>query len=259
MIVLSDVTQHYGVRPVLTKLNLRIDQGEIVVVLGPNGMGKSTLLGVMGGALCPQAGYVEIGGLRRRRSVREEVEIRRMAVYLPDKPWLPGNRTGREFLLGVGRLYDIPDERLFDHADRLLALFELGSKGDAPIRSYSSGQQKKIALCAVLMSEASVFLLDEPFSGGLDPSGLLALKRVLRELVSRREATVVLTSPVPELVEEVADRVIILKEGSVLAFDSIEGLRRSSGCRGTLGEILERMIYPETLKNLEHYFEEYAR
>ena len=78
-------------------------------------------------------------------------------------------------------------------------------------------------------------------------------------MVTRRDATVVLTSPVPELVEEVADRVIILKEGAVLAYDSIEGLRRSTGCRGTLGEILERMIYPETLKNLDHYFEEYAR
>ena len=181
MIELVDVTQHYGTRPVLTKMNVAVDRGEMVVVLGPNGMGKSTLLGVMGGVLTPQSGYVEINGLRRKRSAQEEIEIRRTAVYLPDKPWLPGNRTGREFLLGVGRLYDIADERLFDHADRLLALFELTSKGDAPIRSYSSGQQKKIALCAALMSEAPVLLLDEPFSGGLDPSGLLALKRVLRD------------------------------------------------------------------------------
>ena len=116
MIVLSDVTQHYGIRPVLRGVNLRIERGEAVVILGPNGMGKSTLLRIMGGVLAPQHGFVEIDGLRRRRTVEEEIEIRRRAVYLPDKPWLPALRTGREFSLGVGRLYDIPDDRLMDHA-----------------------------------------------------------------------------------------------------------------------------------------------
>jgi ABC-type multidrug transport system ATPase subunit len=259
MIVLTDVTQHYGIRPVLSGINLTIERGELVVVLGPNGMGKSTLLGVMAGVLAPQRGTVEINGLRRRGSVAEEVEIRKTAVYLPDKPWLPGNRTGREFLLGVGRLYDIPDDRLMDHADRLLNLFELTEKADSPIRGYSSGQQKKAAICSALMAEAPVYFLDEPFSGGLDPSGLLALKRVLRQLVTRRRTTVVLTSPVPELVEEIADRVIILHRGEILAFDTLEGLRRSAGSRGSLGQVLESLIYPETKRNLEEYFEEYSR
>ena len=118
MIVLSHVTQHYGVRPVLRGINLRIERGEIVVVLGPNGMGKSTLLGVMGGALTPQRGYVEIDGLRRRSSVENELAIRRKALYLPDKAWVPAQRTGREFLLGVGRLYEVSDDRLFDHIER---------------------------------------------------------------------------------------------------------------------------------------------
>ena len=94
MIELIDVTQHYGVRPILRDIHLRIGRGELVVVLGPNGMGKSTLLGVMGGALAPQRGTVRIDGLARRGSVDEELEIRRRAVYLPDRPWLPGNRTG---------------------------------------------------------------------------------------------------------------------------------------------------------------------
>jgi ABC-type multidrug transport system ATPase subunit len=258
MIVLNGITQHYGVRPILRDIDLRIEPGELVVVLGPNGMGKSTLLGVMGGVLAPQHGYVEIDGLRRRRSAEEELEIRRRAVFLPDKPWLPANRTGREFLLGVGRLYDIDDERLMDHVDRLLGLFELTDKADTPIRGYSSGQQKKVALCSALIAEAPVMLLDEPFSGGLDPAGLLALKKVLRRLVQGRRATIVLTSPVPELVEEIADRILLLREGQVAAFDSPEGLRRSTGCRGSLGEVLERLVYPEMKQHLEHYLKDYS-
>ena len=90
MIELIDVTQHYGVRPVLRKISLQIKRSELVVVLGPNGMGKSTLLGVMGGVLAPQEGSVTIDGLVRRHSVEDELEIRRRAVYLPDRPWLPG-------------------------------------------------------------------------------------------------------------------------------------------------------------------------
>lgn len=257
MIELTDVTQHYGVRPVLKRINLDVRKGELVVVLGPNGMGKSTLLGVMGGALAPQEGVVAIDGLVRRHSVAEEMAIRRLAVYLPDRPWLPGNRTGREFLLGVGRLYDIPDAHLIEHVPRLLELFELSEKADSPIRGYSAGQQKKVALCSALVAETPVMILDEPFSGGLDPSGLLALKRVLRHLVDRRGVTIVLSSPVPELIEEIADRILILKEGEILAFDTLDGLQRRTGTRGNLGKVLEHLIFPDTTRNLAHYFEDY--
>jgi ABC-type multidrug transport system ATPase subunit len=221
-------------------------------------MGKSTLLAVMGGVLAPQRGTVVVDGLVRRKSAEEELEIRRRAVFLPDKPWLPSQRTGREFLLGVGRLYDIADERLMEHVQRLLELFELPDKADSPIHSYSAGQQKKVALASALVSECPILFLDEPFSGGLDPSGLLALKRVLRQRVERRKATVVLTSPVPELVEEVADRVVILKDGEILAFDTVEGLRRAMRTQGPLGVVLERLMFPETVRNLQQYFEEFS-
>src|SRR5205807_8115708 len=97
---------------------------------------------------------VEVNGLRRRSSVEAELAIRKTAVYLPDHPWLPANRTGREFLLSVGRLYDLDDDRLMDHVDRLLGLFELADKGEGPIRSYSNGQQKKLAVCSALVTEA---------------------------------------------------------------------------------------------------------
>lgn len=125
MIELLDVTQHYGVRPVLRGISLRIERGEVVAILGPNGMGKSTLLGVMAGVLSPQRGSVTVDGRLRRGSEADELAIRKMTVYLPDQPWLPANRTGREFLLAVGRLYEVEEERLIDHAQQLLELFEL--------------------------------------------------------------------------------------------------------------------------------------
>ncbi|UCD27930.1 MAG: ABC transporter ATP-binding protein [Planctomycetota bacterium] len=256
MINIVDVTHHYGIRPVLRKVNLQVDTGQLVAVMGPNGMGKSTLLGVAAGVLWPLKGYVEINGLRRRTSADDELAIRKQVVYLPDHPWLPKNSTGREFLVAVGRLYEIDDDRLMDHVDRLLGLFDLSKHGDSPIRSYSSGQQKKIAICSALITEAPVMLLDEPFAGGLDPSAILALKRVLQRLAERSDVTVLMATPVPEIVEGLAHKVVVIRDGEVIAYETPEGLRRITGCSGSLQEVLERLIHPQTLENIEKYFEE---
>lgn len=255
MIRVVDVTHHYGIRPVLRGVSLEIPEGELAIVLGPNGMGKTTLLSVMAGVLWPIKGHVEIGGRRRRSCEEDELAIRRQVAWLPDHPWLPGARTGREFLLAVGRLYDIDDDRLMDHVDRLLAVFDLAREGDWPIQSYSNGQQKKIAICAALVSEAPVLIMDEPFSGGLDPSGILALKRILKHLTAERKATVVMSTPVAELVEELAVRIVVLRDGQVAAYDTADGLRRLTDCRGPLAEVLEKLFHPQSEQSLQQYFE----
>jgi ABC-type multidrug transport system ATPase subunit len=259
MIRVVDVVQHYGVRPVLKQISLEIAAGQVVVFVGPNGMGKTTLLNVMAGVLSPQRGYVEYYGLRRRASAADELTIRRRVVFLPDHPWLPSDFTGREFLQEVGRLYDVEDARLMNHVERLLTVFELAKEGDWPIRSYSNGQQKKIAICSALVTEAPVLLLDEPFSGGLDPAGIMALKSILRHLAKHAGATVILTTPVPELVEELADRIVVIRDGELLAYDTPEGLRQRTGCPGPLTEVLERLIFPEALGNIEQYLKEAGR
>jgi ABC-2 type transport system ATP-binding protein len=245
MIRVDNVTHHYGIRPVLKNVSLEIKTGEVVVVVGPNGMGKTTLLGVLAGVLWPSVGHVEFDGVKRRDAVDSERELRRRIMYLPDRAWLPKLRTGREFILSVGRLYGVDDLRLFD----------LSTQGDQSIGSYSAGQLKKISLCGALIAETPYLLLDEPFSGGLDPSGILALKRVLQGLAGRDDVTIVMTTPVPELVEELADRIAIIRDGELVAFDSVEGLRRQTGVDGPLAEVLQRLLNPEVPANIDYYFE----
>ena len=239
--------------PVLREVDLKIPAGRLTAIVGPNGMGKTTLLGVMAGVLSPQKGYVEIDGLRRRRTEEEELAIRRRVVYLPDHPWLPMTRTGREFLLGVGRLYDVDSGRLIDHVERLLELFQLVREGDWPIRSYSNGQKKKIAVASALVTEAPILLLDEPFAGGLDPAGILALRHVLRRLAAQPDRTIVMTAPVPELVEETADEIVVLAEGRIAAHDTLAGLRKLTNCDDSLAEVLARLTHPKSLDTIERF------
>jgi len=247
-----NVSHHYGVRPVLRDVSLTIAKGEVVALMGPNGMGKSTLMAVIAGVLYPLKGYVEIDGRRRRGSMEDEVAFRRRCVYLPANPWLPRLPTPREWLLGVGRLYEIDDDRLMDHVERLLSLFDLVEQADQRIASLSTGQQKKVALSAALVSEAPIMLLDEPFAGGLDPSGIHALKRVLQRHAHGDEFTIVMATPVPELVEELADRVAVIKSGRLIACDTLANLQQQSGAQ-KLDEIYERLVNPDTSARIDRY------
>jgi ABC-type multidrug transport system ATPase subunit len=254
MIQVVDVSHHYGLRPVLSHIDLDIPTGQLVTVMGPNGVGKSTLLSIVAGLLSPAKGHVLINGLRRRSSEAAELQIRRQTAFLADQPWLPEFVTAREWLLAVGQLYDIDADRLMDHIRRLLDLFQLTDRGDAPIRACSNGQKKKIAICGTLVTEAPVLVLDEPFTGGLDPSAILALQRVLKHLAETGKATILMASQIPETIEPLADRIAILSGTRLIAYDTLEGLRTRSGCMGSLPEVFEELVHPQTLEHIENYF-----
>ncbi len=142
-----------------------------------------------------------------------------------------------------------------EHVDSLLELFDLAKQGNSPIRSYSTGQRKKIGICSALVTEAPILILDEPFSGGLDSAALLALVRILKTLADRKDVTVVMAVPVPELVEPLAHKIAIVAEGKILAYDTADGLRRLTGSQGSLQEVLERLTNPNVFKNIERYLE----
>src|SRR6187200_746093 len=112
MIKVVDVSHHYGLKPVLRHVNLHVPRGKLLVLMGQNGVGKSTLLGIVAGLMSPAKGHVEINGQRRRSDATGELEIRKQLVFLPDQPWLPEQLTGKEWLTAVGQLYDIDADQL---------------------------------------------------------------------------------------------------------------------------------------------------
>ena len=147
MINVNNVFHHYGSRPVLRSVSLHVRRGELVALMGPNGMGKSTLLGVMAGVLWPVKGSVDVNGKRRRESPQEELAIRKEVVYVPADA-SPVAGTARDSILAMGRAYGVDDDRLMEHVDRLLVLFDLAQKADEHAHSLSTGQKKKVVLCA---------------------------------------------------------------------------------------------------------------
>src|SRR3954464_15707224 len=125
MLRAAQLTHYYNVTPVLEDINLEVPEGQCVALLGPNGIGKTTLLNILAGVVFPTFGHVEINGLRRRGSVDEELAIRRECVFLPDDCWLPPDRAGADWRLAVGRVYGVPNERLFQRAKSLIDVFNL--------------------------------------------------------------------------------------------------------------------------------------
>ena len=257
IISVRNVWHHYGISPVLKNVSLEIESGKLVVVMGPNGMGKSTLLGLIGGTIYPIRGEVEIDGKIRRSSIENESAIRRQLVYLPDTPFFPPNSTGMEFILAVARLYEIDSFRAMEHAEVLLGVFDLKEKAHSPISSYSTGQQKKLGLCSALITEVPILVLDEPFSGGLDSAALLAMSKILKMLAAREDVTVVMAVPVPELVEPLADKVVIIGDGEIIAYDTPAAIKQQAGGEDILlAEALERLVHPDKINIIDQYLKE---
>lgn len=257
MIRLDNVTFHYGLRPLLRNVSIEVPGGELVVLMGPNGMGKSTLLAIMAGIITPLEGQVIVDGHVRRSTPEAEMAVRKRVAYLPDHPWLPLFLTGREYVIGVARLYGVPDDRLFDHAEKLFELFQLADKADAPISSYSTGQQKKICVAAILATDAPILLLDEPFSGGLDPEALFSLRQVLQHLAGRDDRTIVMTTPVPELAEGLADRIALIDKGVIAAYATPAELMAETGV-ATLEEVFTKGWGHDGTSRIARYFGEEA-
>ncbi len=253
MIHVNNVTLHYRIKPVLKGLDLHVRRGELLVLMGPNGIGKSTLLNLIAGVISPQKGSVEIDGLARRSSVENENKIRGITAFLSDHPWLPMSRTGREYLHSVGLLYVEDVGRVMEHSERLLKLFNLDSQADSLISTYSNGQQKKLAIAAVLLTDAKLLILDEPFTGGLDPAGVAVLKRLLKRLADKTDVTIVMATQLSEIAMALASRIALIKDGRIHMIDSPDKIIASQPGAANLEEAVERHLNPEALAGLEKY------
>lgn len=223
LIVLKNITKHYGDKTAAQNINLQVFGGEVFGFLGPNGAGKTTTIKMIVGLLRPTSGSITVAGFDTQT---QPVQAKAVSGYVPDTPNLYPKLSGRELLHFVGDLYNIDKDQNSRRIDELLSLFDLEHAGDDTIDSYSHGMQQKTAIASALLHNPKVLVLDEP-TVGLDPKSARLIKDMLRQM-ARRGAAVFLSTHILEIAERMCDRIGIIHNGELIAVGTMQELNNLS-------------------------------
>jgi ABC-2 type transport system ATP-binding protein len=224
MIEVDTLTKSFGPTTALAGVSFRVGAGEIVGLLGPNGAGKTTLVRAVATLLRPDSGTVRVDGIdvtRDAQRVRERIGLAGQAAAVD------GLLTGRENLELIGGLYGLDAVGRRARATEVLERFDLVDAADRRAGAYSGGMRRRLDLGATLVGRPAVMLLDEP-TAGLDPRSRNELWSLVDEIAADG-TTVLLTSQYLEEVERLADRVVVIDRGAVVADGSPDALKRAVG------------------------------
>lgn len=229
-IVLDDVTKRYGATTALDGLSLAFPVGALTGFLGPNGAGKTTTFRSVLGLTKPAAGSITVLGMTVGP---DTYRIVKRVGAVVEEPGLHAtldavdNLRVASLTLGSGA----------DQIDELLDFVDLTADATRPVAQYSKGMKQRLALAIAMMGDPDVLILDEPLDG-LDPAGQVALKTRLRALVSDRAKTVIVSSHDLADVQELADHVVVIARGRLVASGSMaDVLGSSDGMRATVDDV----------------------
>ncbi|HXN77953.1 MAG TPA: ABC transporter ATP-binding protein/permease [Candidatus Dormibacteraeota bacterium] len=225
-------------------VDLQVESGEMLVVLGQNGAGKSTTLRCLGGILHPDSGLIELDGLRLPERLDE---VRARLGVVPDQARLYGRNTAPEYLDHFGYLYGVPEAVRRPRIRSLLERFELADRADTVLAAYSRGMAQKVALIRATLHEPDWIFCDEP-TAGLDPVAAADMRHFLGEQRARGAALIVTTHVLSEA-ELMADRIAIMRKGLIVTHGTLDELRREAGDgRLFVAQLAAPPSDPETLQ-----------
>ena len=221
MIELQNISKTYGSYTALHQLNLSVPAGEVFGFIGPNGAGKTTTIKIIGGILPPTEGTVRIAGIDM---ARDPVAAKQRIGFIPDQPYLYEKLTGMEFLQFTADVYGVTHAVFQEKAFTLLEMFALADWGEELIESYSHGMKQRLIMCAALLHDPEVLVVDEPMVG-LDPVAIRMVKNLFRDL-ARKGVAVFMSTHTLAVAEDICDRIGIIHRGRLIAQGSLEDLRR---------------------------------
>lgn len=215
-IEINHLTKNFGSLTALDEVDLSLEKGQIVGLLGPNGSGKTTLIKILNGLLTPTSGSAEINGMT------PGVGTKKIVAYLPDRTALPDYMTSDQ-LIGLYR--DFFED--FDSEKAGAMIDDLGIDRKQTLKKMSKGTREKLQLCLVMARNAEVYLLDEPI-GGVDPA---TRDYILRTIISNynEDAVVVISTHLISDIESVLDDVVFIKNGRVVLHDKADHIREEKG------------------------------
>src|SRR3989441_3042105 len=221
MIRVEGLRKSFGDVRAVDGVDLQVESGDVLVLLGQNGAGKSTTLRCLGGILRPDSGLIELDGLRLPEKLDQ---VRGRLGVVPDQARLYGRNTAVEYLERFGYLYGVAADVRERRIAELLERFELADRSDAILATYSRGMAQKVALIRATLHEPDWIFCDEP-TAGLDPVAAADMRRYLGEQRARGAALIVTTHVLGEA-ELMADRIAIMKRGRIVKSGTLDELRR---------------------------------
>jgi ABC-2 type transport system ATP-binding protein len=225
MIQLANVIKRYDNTTVVDNLNIQIEPGEIVGIIGHNGAGKSTTLKMIAGLVEQTSGDIRVMG----KDIRKEgVKIKQHIGFLPEESPLYEAMTAQQYLMFFSELYSMPREKALKRIEQLLTSLDLAEKNKLT-GEFSKGMKRKTAIARTLLHDPDLLILDEPNSG-LDPLTSFFIINYLKTL-KREGKTIILSAHNLFHVESICDRVGIIKNGKLLVFDTMDAIRARLGKR----------------------------
>ncbi len=224
MVEAQGLRKRFGATQAVDGVDLALARGSILGVLGPNGAGKTTTLRILTTLSDPDEGWARVAG---HDVVREPAAVRRRIGVAAQDATLDELLTGRQNLAMVGRLSQMSGTDTSRRSMELLDRFELTDAADRPVKTYSGGMRRRLDLAASVMARPAVLFLDEPTTG-LDPMSRVRVWNVVRALVDEG-ATVLLTTQYLDEADRLADRIVIIDHGRVIAEDTPARLKRRIG------------------------------
>ncbi len=213
---IKNLNKSYGKKQALTDVNLNLERGRIVGLLGPNGSGKTTMIKLINGLLTPNSGSITVDGNKIGKESRIAVS------YLPDKTYLPDWIKVNDIIKMFSDFYEN-----FDSAKAMDMLSKLNINGNERLKTLSKGTKEKVQLILVMSRNAKLYLLDEPI-GGVDPA---ARDYILNTIITtyNPDASVVISTHLISDIERVLDEAIFINNGHIVLHDTVDNIREKEG------------------------------
>lgn len=238
MIELRNVSKSYCKNnPVIKKINLEINDGEIFGFIGPNGVGKTTTIKMITGILSIDEGDIFIDNYSISKN---PLEAKKSFGYVPDNPDMFLKLKGIEYLNFIADIYEIEEKDRKDVVERLANIFEINESLNIRIEEYSHGMRQKIAIIGALLHDPQNLIIDEPMTG-LDPKAAYELKKIMRDRANNNK-TVFFSTHILDVAEKICDRIGIINEGQILFVGTIEEMKEKFKENKSLEELFMEII-----------------